>query len=70
MPMKEFHFRKAVIKAEKAGGGYVYTAVYKGRTVSWASTDDTLYDDIDGNERRSHAARAYVYEKIKSVYYV
>lgn len=67
--MKRFKFRNVHIEAQDHGGKYSFAAVYKGRQTSWMTTDATLYDDVDGNERRSAAARAYVYEKIKELYF-
>ncbi len=67
--MKQFNFRRAVISAVEVGGVYKYTSKIKGVDVTWASADETLYNDVDDNERRSRAARSYIYEKIKSMYY-
>ena len=67
--IKRFKFKDYTIIAEADKGVYAFLAKYKGRNIVYKTTDKTLYDDIDGNERRSHAARAFVYEKIKSVYY-
>lgn len=67
--IKNFKFRDNHIIAKKEGKVYAFLAKYKGRNIVYKTTDATLYEDVDGNERRSHAARAFVYEKIKSVYY-
>ena len=67
--MKEFKFREQKIIAEKIGDEYKFLAHYKGRNVVYKSDDKTLFDDIDGNERRSKAARSFIYEKIKDIYY-
>jgi hypothetical protein len=67
--MKNFKFKDYNIIAKKEGKVYAFLAKYKGRNIVYKTTDATLYEDVDGNERRSHAARAFVYEKIKSVYY-
>lgn len=67
--MKKCKFRDYEILAEDNGGVYAFLMKYKGRNVVYKTTDKTLYDDIDGNERRSHAARAFVYEKIKNIYF-
>ena len=67
--IKNFKFRDNHIIAKKEGRVYAFLAKYKGRNIVYKTTDATLYEDVDGNERRSHAARAFVYEKIKSIYY-
>ena len=67
--IKKFKFKDYNIIGKKEGKVYAFLAKYKGRNVVYKTTDATLYEDIDGNERRSHAARAFVYEKIKSIYY-
>lgn len=67
--IKKFEFRGYKFVAEKNKEVFAFLAKYKGRNVVYKTTDATLYEDIDGNERRAHAARAFVYEKIKSVYY-
>lgn len=67
--IKKFEFRGYKFVAEKNKEVFAFLAKYKGRNVVYKTTDATLYEDVDGNERRSHAARAFVYEKIKSVYY-
>ena len=67
--MKKCKFKDYEILAEDNGGVYAFLMKYKGRNVVYKTTDKTLYDDIDGNERRSHAARAFVYEKIKNIYF-
>lgn len=67
--IKKFKFKDYNIVAEADGGVYAFLAKYKGRNIVYKSTDATLYLDIDANERRSHAAKAYIYEKIKNIYY-
>ena len=67
--MKKCKFKEYDILAEEHGDVYSFLMKYKGRNVVYKTTDKTLYDDVDGNERRSHAARAFVYEKIKNIYF-
>ena len=64
--MKRFKFKEYMMTAEANNGVYAFLARYKGRNIVYKTTDATLYEDIDGNERRSHAARAFIYEKILS----
>ena len=68
--IKNFKFKDYKIVAKKEGSVYAFLASYKGRNIVYKTTDATLYEDVDSNERRSHAARAFVYEKIKSIYYM
>ena len=67
--MKGFGFNKVDFTAEKKGSVYSFSARYKGRLLVYETTDKTLYEDVDSNDRRSKAARSFVYEKMKDIYY-
>ena len=67
--MKEVTFRNYTIRAEEKDGAYHFHVDYKGRDIEYVSSDKTLFDDIDDNRRRARAARSFVYEKAKKIYY-
>lgn len=68
--MESIKFSKIKFTAARTKTGCRFDACYKGEHVAYESEDMTLYDDaLSNNERRSKAARRFIYENIKHKYY-
>lgn len=69
--MKSVMFNGHKIVAKIEGNGlYSFLIRYKGRNIVFKTIDSTLYEDIDSIERRAKAAKSYVYESVKDIFYV
>lgn len=69
--MISYKFNNVTFTASKDPIGCRFEGQYKGHNVVWVSNDQTLYDDIAGdNTRRKKAAGRVIYEHLKKNYYV
>lgn len=69
--MISYKFNNVTFTASKDPIGSRFEGQYKGQNVVWVSNDQTLYDDIAGdNIRRKKAAGRVIYEHLKKSYYV